>query len=185
VTRRYLDTALLDPDDDAALGPGWRRPTQPKALHEAKLARHDLAGRGWRLDGVTSDTALAAYLVRPGQRSFALDDLSLRYLGRELRAEDPGQQQLSLLDDTDGADDQAAATLMLRARAVVDLADALDGELAKIDESRRCSPRWNCRCSRAGRAGGRRHRGRPRPAVRAAEPSSPARSATPPRPPTW
>ena len=50
------------------------------------LAMHDLAGRGWKLAGVTSDTALAAYLVRPGQRSFALDDLSLRYLKRELRA---------------------------------------------------------------------------------------------------
>ena len=48
---------------------------------------HDLAGRGWTLAGVTSDTALAAYLVRPGQRSFALDDLSLRYLRRELRAD--------------------------------------------------------------------------------------------------
>ena len=131
----YLDTALLTPDDDVALGRWLAAADQPKALHEAKLARHDLAGRGWRLDGVTSDTALAAYLVRPGQRSFALDDLSVRYLGRELRAEDPGQQQLSLLDDTDGADEQAAATLMLRARAVVDLADALDGELAKIDES--------------------------------------------------
>ena len=131
----YLDTALLTPDDDAALGRWLAAADQPKVLHEAKLARHDLAGRGWRLDGVTSDTALAAYLVRPGQRSFALDDLSVRYLGRELRAEDPGQQQLSLLDDTDGADEQAAATLMLRARAVVDLADALDTELAKIDES--------------------------------------------------
>ena len=48
--------------------------------------------------GVTFDAALAAYLVRPGQRSFALDDLSLRYLKRELRA-GPGQQ-LSLLDDS-------------------------------------------------------------------------------------
>ena len=26
---------------------------------------HDLEGRGWTLCGVTSDTALAAYLVRP------------------------------------------------------------------------------------------------------------------------
>jgi len=33
----------------------------------------------------------------PGQRSFALDDLSLRYLKRELRADNPEQQQLSLL----------------------------------------------------------------------------------------
>ncbi|TGH91508.1 hypothetical protein, partial [Escherichia coli] len=82
------------------------------------------------LAGVTSDTALAAYLVRPGQRSFSLDDLALRYLRRELRAENPQQQQLSLLDDTDGTDDQAVQTLILRAVAVLDLADALDEELA-------------------------------------------------------
>ncbi|BBY08577.1 DNA polymerase I [Mycobacterium noviomagense] len=129
----YIDTATLTPDDDAALATWLADPDQPKALHEAKLAIHDLAGRGWTLGGVTSDTALAAYLVRPGQRSFALDDLSLRYLRRELRAETPEQQQLSLLDDTDGVDDQAVQTTILRARAVADLADALDAELARID----------------------------------------------------
>ena len=132
----YIDTAALTPGDEAALG-GWLAEAgNPKALHEAKLARHDLGGRGWVLAGVTSDTALAAYLVRPGQRSFALDDLSLRYLRRELRADDLGQQQLSLLDDDDGGvDDQAVQTLILRARAVADLADALDEELTRIDSS--------------------------------------------------
>ena len=131
----YLDTATLTPDDEAALADWLGDVDLPKALHEAKIAMHDLTGRGWRLAGVTSDTALAAYLVRPGQRSFALDDLSLRYLRRELRAESVEQQQLSLLDDTEGVDDQAVQTLILRARAVADLADALDEELAKIDSS--------------------------------------------------
>ena len=96
---------------------------------------HDLAGRGWTLNGVSSDTALAAYLVRPGQRSFTLDDLSLRYLRRELRAETPEQQQLSLLDDIEGTDEQAVQTLILRARAAADLADALDAELGRIDST--------------------------------------------------
>ena len=131
----YLDTSILSPDDDAALARWLADPNQPKALHEAKIAIHDLAGRGWTLAGVTSDTALAAYLVRPGQRSFSLDDLSLRYLRRELRAEGPEQQQLSLLDDAEGTDDQAVQTLILRARAVTDLADALDTELDRIDSS--------------------------------------------------
>jgi len=131
----YVDTAALTPGDEAALG-AWLADAQaPKALHEAKIAIHDLAGRGWHLAGVTSDTALAAYLVRPGQRSFALDDLSLRYLRRELRAEHPEQQQLSLLDDPEGVDDQTVQTLILRARAVADLADALDEELARIESS--------------------------------------------------
>jgi len=131
---RYIDTATLHPDDEAALASWLADVGQPKALHEA-LAMHDLEGRGWKLDGVTSDTALAAYLVRPGQRSFALDDLSLRYLKRELRADNPEQQQLSLLDDSDGVDDQAVQTVILRASAVMDLADALDEELARIDSS--------------------------------------------------
>ena len=131
----YLDTATLNPDDEAALASWLADPDVSKVLHEAKLAMHDLAGRGWTLRGVTSDTALAAYLVRPGQRSFALDDLAVRYLRRELRADNPEQQQLSLLDDSDGTDDQAIQTLILRASAVADLADALDEELARIDSS--------------------------------------------------
>src|SRR5277367_2238497 len=131
----YIDTATLTPDDDKALAAWLADPAKPKALHEAKLAIHDLAGRGWTLNGITSDTALAAYVVRPGQRSFTLDDLSLRYLRRELRADKPEQQQLSLLDDMDGVDEQAVQTVILRARAVVDLADALDAELDRIDST--------------------------------------------------
>ncbi|MGI9123859.1 MAG: DNA polymerase I, partial [Mycobacterium sp.] len=131
----YIDTTVLTADDEAALGAWIADGGAPKALHEAKIAMHDLAGRGWQLTGVTSDTALAAYLVRPGQRSFALDDLSLRYLRRELRAETEEQQQLSLLDDNEGVDEQAVQTLILRARAVVDLAEALDEELARIDSA--------------------------------------------------
>jgi DNA polymerase I len=129
----YIDTAELTAEDEAALGRWLADDSQPKALHEAKAAMHDLAGRGWRLDGVTSDTALAAYLVRPGQRSFTLEDLSLRYLRRELRADNPEQLQLSLLDDSDV--DEAVQTQILRARAAVDLADALDAELARIDSA--------------------------------------------------
>ncbi|WP_137726115.1 DNA polymerase I [Prescottella subtropica] len=129
----YISTTTVTPDDEAALAAWLADPQQPKALHEAKRAVHALRGRGWTLAGVTSDTALAAYLVRPGQRSFALDDLSLRYLKRELRVEESGQQQLSLLDDTDAADAEAAESENLRARAVVDLAAALDVELAGIE----------------------------------------------------
>jgi len=131
----FIDTTTLTPEDDSALAAWLADPEQPKALHEAKLAIHDLAGRGWTLNGVSSDTALAAYLVRPGQRSFTLDDLSLRYLRRELRAETSEQQQLSLLDDSEGVDEQAVQTAVLRARAVVDLAEALDIELARIDST--------------------------------------------------
>ncbi|WP_084505650.1 DNA polymerase I [Nocardia harenae] len=129
----YIDTTVLTPEDEAALGAWLADPDVPKALHEAKAAVHALRGRGWALGGLATDTALAAYLVRPGQRSFNLDDLSLRYLRRELRAEVDETPQLSLLDAEDAADVELATAEMLRARAVADLADALDEELAKIE----------------------------------------------------
>ncbi|WP_433598519.1 DNA polymerase I [Nocardia sp. CA-135953] len=131
----YIDVAVLTPEDEAALGAWLADPAVSKALHEAKAAVHALRGRGWTLAGLTSDTALAAYLVRPGQRSFNLDDLSLRYLHRELRAETDETPQLSLLDDTDTVNAELAQTEMLRARAVLDLAEALDGELRQIESS--------------------------------------------------
>ena len=93
---------------------------------------HALRGRGWSLVGLTSDTALAAYLTRPGQRSFDLADLTLRYLRRELRqgSEDEGGQ-LSLLGGEEEAEAERATTQMVAASAVAELADALDAELAE------------------------------------------------------
>ncbi|WP_040777318.1 DNA polymerase I [Nocardia pneumoniae] len=131
----YIDVTVLTPEDEAALGAWLADPAVPKALHEAKAAVHALRGRGWTLGGLTSDTALAAYLVRPGQRTFNLDDLSLRYLHRELRAETAETAQLSLLDEEDTVDAELARAQMLRARAVADLADALDEELGKIEST--------------------------------------------------
>ena len=94
--------ALL-PDDEAALGEWLADESVPKAAHDVKAALHGLRARGWTLRGLTSDTALAAYLARPGQRSFDLADLALRYLRRELRAEsEPENGQLSLLGGPDG-----------------------------------------------------------------------------------
>ncbi len=77
---------------------------------------------------MTSDTALAAYLALPGQRSFDLGDLVLRFLQQELRAGERDDGQLSL----DGADEAAAVDSLGRAaRATADLADALDAVLAE------------------------------------------------------
>jgi DNA polymerase I len=80
------------------------------------------------LKGLSSDTALAAYLALPGQRSFDLADLALRYLRRELRADvpDDGQLQLDVSADVDDGHDA-----ILRARAVADLAESLDADLER------------------------------------------------------
>ena len=131
----FVLTTELDVDDEAALAQWLADAAVPKAAHELKRAIHALRGRGWSLLGATSDTALAAYLVRPGQRSFDLADLVLRYLHRELRADDGGDGQLSLLDEPDAADAAAATAEIVRARAVLDLAAAMDVELAEIEST--------------------------------------------------
>jgi DNA polymerase I len=131
----YIDVLTLTPEDDAALA-GWLAdPAVPKAAHDVKPALHAIRNRGWQLDGLVTDTALAAYLARPGQRSFDLADLVLRYLHRELRAEEDTEAAATQLDLFGGEEAEAAqraTALILRARAIADLADALDAELESL-----------------------------------------------------
>ncbi|SHL25444.1 DNA polymerase I [Pseudonocardia thermophila] len=127
----YIDVTTLTPDDEQALAEWLADPGVPKAAHDAKAALHALRGRGWTLRGLTSDTALAAYLSRPGQRTFDLADLTLRHLRRELVVDgEPQDGQLSLLGGEEEADKAVADGQMVAASAVAELADALDAELA-------------------------------------------------------
>ncbi len=127
----YLDLTALDQDDDAALA-GWLAdPGIAKAMHDAKGPMLALSARGWTLAGLTSDTALAAYLALPGQGVFDLADLSLRFLRRELRAETAEHGQLTLDAGAEGLDADIAAETAVRARAVADLAVALDADLER------------------------------------------------------
>jgi DNA polymerase I len=124
----YLNPTQLTESDDKALGAWLADPDRPKALHDAKGPIHALAARGLELRGLTSDTALAAYLALPGQRSFDLADLALRYLNRELRDAEPASGQLTLdLPD----ESEVASALAQRALATAELADALDRDLAE------------------------------------------------------
>ncbi|RJQ77612.1 DNA polymerase I [Pseudonocardiaceae bacterium YIM PH 21723] len=129
----YLKLDSLTPEDDKAVGEWLADASVAKAAHDVKGALHAVRNRGWVLNGLTSDTALAAYLVRPGQRSFNLPDLVLRHLGRELRiseTEESGQQ--SLFGEEEDTSAQIAAGEIMNAAAVAELAEVLDGELTKI-----------------------------------------------------
>ncbi|GAA4137250.1 DNA polymerase I [Actinomadura keratinilytica] len=129
----HLDPAELIEDDERALAAWLADASRPKAIHDAKGPMLALAARGLTLAGVTSDTALAAYLALPGQRTFDLGDLVLRYLHRELRDESDDSGQLTL----DGSGEaEAARDLAVRARAVAELADALDRDLERRGATR-------------------------------------------------
>ncbi|MBU9945000.1 MAG: DNA polymerase I, partial [Dermatophilaceae bacterium] len=123
----YVDLTTLTPEQDEALASWLADPESPKVLHDAKEQLQALSTRGLALAGVTSDTALAAYLVRPDQRSSDLEALVVRHLGRELQAEqagpDPGMLDFAADDDT------AERDAMVRARAVLELSEVLGERL--------------------------------------------------------
>jgi DNA polymerase I len=126
----YLDPAALTEDDERALASWLADPGVSKALHDAKGPMHAMAARGLELRGLTSDTALAAYLALPGQRSFDLADLAERYVNRRLTGSSEATVgQLTLDTDADDGDAERANALAQRARATAELADALDAVL--------------------------------------------------------
>ena len=127
----YLSAEEVTDSDERALRDWLLDESVPKALHDLKGPLLALHARGWDVTGVTSDTALAAYLALPGQRTFDLGDLVLRYLRRELRGESAAEEsgQLSLDGGEDEADAVIAQTETVRARAVADLARALDDDI--------------------------------------------------------
>ncbi|WP_405596486.1 DNA polymerase I [Streptomyces sp. NBC_01410] len=124
----WFDTTQLDEADERAFADWIADADRPKVMHNAKNAMRVFPEHGWRIDGVTMDTALAAYLVKPGRRSFALDALSVEYLGRELApAAADGQLAFGSEDEQAEAD-----ALMSQARAVLDLGDAFTERLAEV-----------------------------------------------------
>ncbi len=135
----WLDVSAMVAEDEQALAAWLGDPEQAKTLHDAKGPRLAMWARGWELRGLESDTQLAAYLLKPDQRTFDLADLCVRHLKRELRLESElgaeGDGQLTL-DFEEAGDDSSGATMaanaaMVRARAVIDLAEVLDAELAE------------------------------------------------------
>jgi len=130
----YVDVVGADAADDQALAGFLADPDAAKVLHDAKGPILALAARGWQLAGLAADTALSAYLARPDQRSYDLADLALRYLHRELRDDTAGDAASQPTLDGLGAD--VAQMAMVRARAVVDLAAAVDAELTERGGSR-------------------------------------------------
>jgi DNA polymerase I len=128
-TAAWVAVDQLDVPDQTALAVWLADPKRPKVLHDAKGPMLALAAWGLPLTGLDRDTALSAYLARPDQRSYDLADLTVRYLKRELKQGGADDGQLSLDGLDEALDQQAGEVEMLHARAVLDLAAALDDEL--------------------------------------------------------
>ncbi|MCQ9343444.1 DNA polymerase I [Corynebacterium kozikiae] len=144
---KAVDLGEITPEEEQALAQ-WLASAAPKFFHHAKPTIHMLLGRGFALGGLAQDTSIAAYLLRPGQRTYELKDVYQRHLQRPLPGQGAAQagdtsgsgekaEQLSLLDIAGhegaglGADELAA--MIDEAAAVMDLAEALTEQLQAID----------------------------------------------------
>ena len=124
----WFDPAELGEADENAFAAWLADPGRTKVMHDAKSLMRVFAEHGWSVEGVWMDTALAAYLDKPGRRSFALDALSVEYLGRELGPAPAEGGQLAL-----GVEEGAEAeTLMSKARAVLDLGGVFEERLEEV-----------------------------------------------------
>jgi len=100
-----------------------------KVAHDAKTLCVRARRAGIAPAGIAFDTQVAAYLLDPAPGRYPLEDLSVRYLNRELpRASvDAGQGQLALgIGAGEGDEGQVAGA---RAAALLPLADRLQREL--------------------------------------------------------
>ena len=102
-------------------------PEAPKVMHDAKGPELAILAEGWAFAGLSFDTALAAYLVLPGQRSFNLGDLAARFAHVDLADAGTVDGQLAIGDFDDEARKLPRAA---EARAVLLVAAALREELA-------------------------------------------------------
>ncbi|NNF65279.1 MAG: DNA polymerase I [Acidimicrobiia bacterium] len=109
-----------------ALAGALADPSVPKVLHDAKPFVSAILQRGLEFDGLEMDTALAAYLINPAQRSADLVDLASRELGLEVdsvdRTEEATASQGAFDFDATGPDLEGAAR---RAVAVQRLTERL------------------------------------------------------------
>jgi len=98
-----------------------------KTVHDGKWFLWALATSGIDISAVTiaMDTALAGYLVDPGQRSYELADLVQRELGASI---DAPEDQLSMFSETD-----ESASLVQSATLIWDLGSALTLTLERLD----------------------------------------------------
>jgi len=135
-TAVVVDTALVAPEDEAALAGLLSDIDVPLIVTDAKGAWHALRARGLSLDGVIFDPALAGYLCRPEQRRYDVDSLAQRWLGVDLdtvgEGDQGGEAQTAFdLDALTGSEDMGA--IPAQAMAIARRA-AVQGELAEVLE---------------------------------------------------
>ena len=94
----------------------WLASDSPKLLHDAKRQLKSLRETGLTLEGISGDTALSAWLLRPGNKADSLGGLTYYYLGESLPEPDPSQ----LVPETEALNPATEAWYLVRLAAELD-----------------------------------------------------------------
>ena len=129
----WFDPAGLDADRrGGARGVAGRRaPAQGAARQQAGVLA--FAAHGWALAGIAGDTALAAYLARPDQRSYDLDRPGPALPAPRAAGRRPGERPAHP-GRAGRATGWPSRTSCSRPGPTLDLADAIDAELSRDGE---------------------------------------------------
>jgi DNA polymerase-1 len=119
VPAELLATATVQ----AALADG-----RPVRAHDAKALMRSLLAIGVDLRGLVLDTALAAYLLDPGQATYRIGDVLSRYTGDRLADEGPPEGQLDFGGDGGSEAQSVSCDALAVARVAPALVDALDAQ---------------------------------------------------------
>ncbi|WP_407992234.1 DNA polymerase I [Kitasatospora sp. CMC57] len=131
-TAAWFDPTQLTEQDERAFADWLADADRPKALHIAKQVIRAFAERSWTIRGIVADTALAAYLDKPGRRTFTLDVLAEEYLARSLAPAEVAESGQLSFDAPEHDPTAGAQALMAQARAVLDLAAFFETRLAQV-----------------------------------------------------
>ncbi len=130
-----VDPAELTEGQHTELGQFLAAHTNTVA-HGAKALMHAVESAGWAMAVPAFDTKLAAYLVRPGQRSYDLDVVVRQVLGLDIA--DSGDGALLSLDEVGGGAagelSPAQKSLATNAAMILDLVDPLRHTLTDDQE---------------------------------------------------
>ncbi|WP_246039747.1 DNA polymerase I [Glycomyces buryatensis] len=129
----WFDPAQLDAEDEQAWTQWLADATRGKFVHDVKGFSWGADAAGWpALAGLRADTVIGAYLLKPEQRTYALGDLAMQYLGRELEtaAQETNEGTLVGLDAAMADDSSRFEADCAAAGVIADLAAAQTERLA-------------------------------------------------------
>ncbi len=130
----WFEPSQLDAEDESTWVNWLVDPAKGKIVHNAKAFLWGADAAGWpEVAGIKADTVLGAYLLKPEQRSYALGDLTMQFLGRELETPETPAADGALVG-LDAAMNDDAAQLEADSAAAAAIAEIAAEQAGRLEQ---------------------------------------------------